>query len=273
MTRANAEVALTTAERKLKEAEQTARELQSNLDNLSSHANSTQEGRSKLERENANLHTRVRALERELQSKTQAEGAALRQSQSESRHRRQPSDNISRIPALERDLAELRATSAQQASELQRTTDQLTRTREELVRVQNEKMATERRLQRQLADAQAALEEREEDLRMLKDAQGGEDAVARESDLLERLEEEEQRVAALESELARSAGSRKRDLNMLQSELDRTNRLLEVANERAAAAEDKLKELAGEREAAIHDRQQEQERLAEHMRASQRRIG
>ena len=43
---------------------------------------------------------------------------------------------------------------------------------------------------------------------MLREAQGGVDVAAREADLLERLEEEEKRVAALENELARSTGSR-----------------------------------------------------------------
>ncbi len=160
-------------------------------------------------------------------------------------------------------------------SELERTTEQLTRTRDELVKVQNEKTASERRLQKQLAETQATLEDREEDLRLLKDVQGGEDAVARESELLERLEQEEQRVAALETELSRSVGSRKRDLVMLQDELDRATRLLEDATEKAAVAEDKLASFAREREAALRERQylqQEHDRLSEHIQVAEARI-
>ncbi|KAI0720081.1 hypothetical protein C8T65DRAFT_568380 [Cerioporus squamosus] len=277
LTRANAEVALTTTERKLKESEQETLELQSTLHTLSARADSTSAGRSKLEQDNANLLTRIRALERELQNKTQSEEATLRQSQSSAsaRHRRQPSEVFSRVPILEKELAELRATSSQQASELQRTMEQLASTRNELVQVQNEKIASERRLQRQLAETQATLDDREEDLRMLKDARGGEDTAARESGLMERLEEEEKRIAALEDELARSSNSRRRDLSMLQDELARTTQLLEDARTQATTAEDRLSTFAEEREAALRDRQrleQEQEHLSQHLQEAEAKI-
>ncbi|RPD57111.1 hypothetical protein L227DRAFT_594892 [Lentinus tigrinus ALCF2SS1-6] len=277
LTRANAEVALTTAERRLKESEQETLELQSTLDTLSARADSTTAGHSKLEQDNANLHTRIRALERELQNKAQAEEAALRQSQSSSsaRYCRQPSEVFSRVPILEKELVELRAASSRQASELQRTVEQLSSTRSKLLQVQNEKIASERHLQKQLADTQAALDDRTEDLRVLRDARGGEDAVDRESNLLERLEEEEKRVAALENELARSAGSRKRDLAMLQDELDRTTQLLEDAKSQAATTEERLSVFAKEREAAFCDRrrlEQEQEYMSQHLQEAEAKI-
>ncbi|KAI1793127.1 hypothetical protein LXA43DRAFT_1180530 [Ganoderma leucocontextum] len=278
ITRANAEAALTTAERRLKESEQTALELQSTLDTLSCQANSTSLGRSKLEQDNAALQTRVRALERELQNKSQAEKAALSRSHgpSGSRSRRQsPTDDSFRIPALEKEAAELRTASTQQASELQRTTEQLTRARDQLVQVQNEKIATERQLERQLNAARAALEEREEDLRLLQDTRGGEDVAVREAGLLERLEMEEQRVAALEDQLARSAGSRKQDTAMLRDELDRTTQMLDDANAKLAAAESRLTQLFRDREAAHRDRdrlQRERDQLSENMRDAGARI-
>lgn len=261
----------------MKDSQQETLELQSTLDTLSVRADSTSAGRSKLEQDNANLQTRIRALERELQNKAQAEEVALRQSQSSAsvRHRRQPSEVFSRVPILEKELAELRATSSQQASELQRTTEQLTRTRDELVQVQNEKTASERRLQKQLVDTQAALDDREDDLRMLRDARGGEDVADRENNLLERLEEEEKRVAALENELARSAGSRKRDLAMLQDELHRTTQLLDDARVQAATTEEQLLLFAKERESALRDRQrmeQDQEYISQHLQEAEAKI-
>lgn len=278
ITRENAEAALTTTERRLKESEQTALELQSTLHTLSHQANSTSLGRSKLEQDNAALQTRVRALERELQNKSQAEKGAFSRSHdsSTSRSRTQsPPDDSFRIPALEKEVAELRATSTQQASELQRTTEQLTGARDQLVQVQNEKIATERHLERQLNAARAALEEREEDLQLLQDARGEEDVAAREAGLLERLEMEEQRVAALEDQLARSAGSRKQDSAMLRDELDRTAQMLDDANDKLTAAESRLTQLTRDREAAYRDRdrlQREHDQLSENMREAGARI-
>ncbi|KAI0334131.1 hypothetical protein GY45DRAFT_1319021, partial [Cubamyces sp. BRFM 1775] len=276
LTRQNAEVALTAAHRKLKDSEQSALELQSTIDTISSQSSSTLAGRSKLEQDNASLQARVRALERELQSKTHAEELALRQSQSASgrNRRRSSSESSFRIPALEKQLADLHVTSNQQAAELQKTTEQLTRTRDALVQLQNEKTAAEKRLRRELEEVRATLDDREEDLRMLREAQGGVDVAAREADLLERLEEEEKRVAALENELARSTGSRKRDLAMLQDELDRTTKMLEDATRKASEAEERLTELAREKEEALDERdrlEQERARLAENLQVANSR--
>ena len=274
VTRANAEAALASADERLKKTEHDVSALQATIDTLSHHASSSSAGRSKLEQDNTSLLTRIRALERELQNKSQAEEAALRQSQS-SRHRRQPSDTVFCAASLEREVAELRSRSVQQTSDLERMSEQLTRTRGDLVRLQNEKTVSERRLRRQLEETQAVLDEREEDLRLARDARGGEDTAAREAELLERLEEEEKRVSSLENELARSSGSRKRDIAMLQEELNRTGQLLEEANERATTAELKIAEFARGREAALHEYMQLQEdrnHLSEQIEAAQARI-
>ncbi|KAI8990618.1 hypothetical protein BD414DRAFT_577349 [Trametes punicea] len=273
LTRQNAEVALTTAHRKLKDSEQAALELQSTVDTLSCHANSTSIGRLNLEQENAALRKRVRALERELQSKTRAEELALRQSHDQSastRHRRRSSSESSiRIPVLEKEIADLRTTSIQHATELQKTTEQLARTRDALVQLQNEKTAVEKRLRRELEEVKATLDDREEDLRLLRDAQGGEDMAAREVELMQRLEEEEKRIATLEDALARSSGSRRRDLTMLQDELNRTTKLLEDANKKSSEAEERLMQLLREKEEVLNQRnnlEEERARLAERLR-------
>ena len=208
VNRANAEAALTAADERLKESQQEASSLQATIDILSSRADSTLAGQSKLQQDNASLSSRVRALESELQNRAKAEEVALRQSQpSSAKHRRQPSDTGFRTAALEKEVAELRTKSTQQASELDRISQNLTRARNDLVRVQNEKTASERRLQKQLEEAQAALEDQEEDLRLARDVRGGADAAAREAELLERLEEEEKRVATLENELQGHQGA------------------------------------------------------------------
>ncbi|CDO73022.1 hypothetical protein BN946_scf185007.g76 [Trametes cinnabarina] len=263
-TRQNAETALTTTQRKLKDSEKVAQELQSTIESLSTHANSTSAGHSKLEQDNAALQTRVRALERELQSKTHAEELVLLQSQSASarQRRRSSSESSFRVSALEQEVADLRANSVQQAEELQKASDQLTRSRDAFVQLQNEKTAMEKRLHKELEQVQAALADREDDLRILRDSRGGEDMAAREAELLERLEEEEKRVAVLENELARSSGSRKRDLAMLQDELDRATMLLEDANNKAGETEARLAVLLREKEAALDERNQMEQEYA-----------
>ncbi|KAI9057754.1 hypothetical protein FKP32DRAFT_1323349 [Trametes sanguinea] len=273
LTRQNAEVALNSAHRKLKDSEKVAAELQSTIDSLSSQANSTSAGQSKLAEDKAALQTRVRALERELQSRAHAEELALRQSQSASarQRRRSASESSFRVPALEKEVADLRATSSQQAEDLQKANEQLTRTRDSLVQLQNEKAAMEKRLRSELEEIRTTLDDREEDLRLLRDSRGGEDMAAREAELLERLEEEEKRVAVLEGELARSTGSRKRDLTMLQDELERTTKLLEDAKCKAAEAEERLAELTREKEEALNERdrmEQEYGRLMERLGAA-----
>ncbi|KAL7285505.1 hypothetical protein ACG7TL_000606 [Trametes sanguinea] len=273
LTRQNAEVALNTAHRKLKDSEKVAAELQSTIESLSSHANSTSAGQSKLVEDYAALQTRVRALERELQSKAHAEELALRQSQSASarQRRRSSSESSFRLPALEKEVADLRATSSRQAEELHKANEQLTRARDSLVQLQNEKTAMEKRLRSELEEVRSTLDDREEDLRHLRDSRGGEDMAAREAELLERLEEEEKRVAVLEGELARSSGSRKRDLSMLQDELERTTKLLEDANNKAAEAEERLAEMVREKEGALNERdrmEQEYGRLMDRLGAA-----
>lgn len=116
-------------------------------------------------------------------------------------------------------------------------------------------MASEKRFKRELEDMQSQLQEREEDMRSLQ-GRGGDDAAAREHSLLERLEDEEQRVAALQSELAHSAGSHKRELALLQGELARTQSLLEDANAKADDWDWRMVELVSQKEDALNVRDQ-----------------
>lgn len=151
----------------------------------------------------------------------------------------------------------------------------LTQARDEVVRLQNAKTASERQLRRQLEEAQATLEDREEDLRMTRNADAGVDAAAREAQLLERLDEEEKRVALLESELARSAGSRKQNLALLQDELSKTTESLEGAKDKVASVEGQLAVVVSERDTIRRNHrclQQEHGRVVESLRVTQERI-
>ncbi|KZT72868.1 hypothetical protein DAEQUDRAFT_550302 [Daedalea quercina L-15889] len=264
-TRQNVDAALATTQQKLKAAEQTSRELEATLDSLSKGMQSTTTQKGSLEADNASLKAKVRTLQAELAVKEQAEQSTLCQSRSAAtgtRGRpRSSSVNNFRVTALEREATDLQSRLAKQATELRETKSQATRLQETLVQRENEIIAVERQLHRELDAMRNELEERQEELRILQGS-GSTDAAAREAELLERLEDEEQRVAMLEAELKRSSGaSNKRELMMLQSEVQRTLDLLQDEKKKVAAAETRFVELVADKEAALDERDQASEEV------------
>ena len=110
ITRANTELALNTANERLKASEQTAREYQTVIDKLSASADSSSADRFKLEQEIQSLNLRIRELQGEVRVKEQLEQALLRQSQStsgkENRGRRRSSSvSTFKVTALEQELS------------------------------------------------------------------------------------------------------------------------------------------------------------------------
>ncbi|OCH89537.1 hypothetical protein OBBRIDRAFT_778313 [Obba rivulosa] len=263
LTRSNIETALNTAQQKIKDMEQSARELQSTLDSAASHANTSYADKDRLQRENAALQARVRELQMEADARQRHEQALLSQSQSsklnKSRSRRRSSSVSSfRVSALEQEASELRAVNSQQAAELTSVKDRLAQTHNALIRMENEKIAVEKTLRKEIAYVQAALEEKEDECRALCEARGGEDTAEREQRLLERLEEEEERVAALEKELSRNTGGQRRDVEMLKGELQRTQELLSEERKNVQEGETRMIELVAEKEEALDERDRAQ---------------
>ncbi|KZT08687.1 uncharacterized protein LAESUDRAFT_648603 [Laetiporus sulphureus 93-53] len=256
MTRQNTEVALAAAQNKLKEAEQATQELYGTIHSISTNAGASSEDKARLEKENTTLHARVRALQSEIAAREQAEQPLLRRSQPQpSNSRRSSGSTTLRLAALERENSELQACVSQQASELLDARNRLSRAQDSLVGKENEKHAMEKRLQQQLDEVQAELKEQQDELKALQ-GRGGEDAAQRETDLLERLEEEETRIAALEKELTRSMESRKKELSLLQKELDRSTVLLKNGTKKLEKAEAQIIQLMDEKEEGLAQRKE-----------------
>ncbi|KAH9947112.1 hypothetical protein B0H21DRAFT_363927 [Amylocystis lapponica] len=266
LTRQNTEGALTAAHQKFKSQEQTTRELNVHLESLSSHANNSSSDKAKLERDNAALQARVRELQLEAQAKEQREQAFLRHSQSAAANssttrggrRRSSSVSTFRVTALEHEASDLRTLSGQQSSEIRVLTERLAHAQQALVQAENEKMATERRLHRQLEEVQASLEEREEDLKAMRQMGEGADVAMREAGLLERLEDEEGRVAALETQLAHANANHRREATMLTNELERMQQLLADEKKKVLESEPRMIDLISEKEEAFDEREQAQ---------------
>lgn len=225
LTRQNVEAALAATQQSLKASEQTTQELYSTLDTLSSRAESSGADKLKLERDNLSLHQRVRELQMEIAAKETTEQTQLRHSQTNrnagARGRpRSSSVSTFRVTALEREVAESNTRSNKQAMELRDARNRLASTQADLVRLENEKVAIERRLNKQLQEVEAERDTYKDELNAMQE-KGGDDAAAREENLLERLGDEERRVVALEDELARSAGKHGKELALVQGELYR----------------------------------------------------
>ncbi|GBE77563.1 hypothetical protein SCP_0104410 [Sparassis crispa] len=278
-TRQNTDSAFALVQKKLKNSEQAARELQATVDMLSSHADSSSTDKVRLERDNDDLRTLVRQLRMEVDARQQREEAQLRRSESATTtkvqcRRRSSSVSTFRTSALEQETSELRLKNAQQVSEITTLSDRLARSQTTLVQVENEKIAMERRLHRQLQEMQAVLEEREEELK-ISSGLGGQDAAERESRLLERLEEEEERAVSLQAQLERITATYRSDMAVVTDQLNRTQRQLEEKETRVQDCDSRLLELAAEKESTLEEQGQSGRMIADlqmHIQALESRI-
>lgn len=266
-TRQNIEAALTSTQQKLKTSEQRSNELEGILDSLSRGIQSTQTQKGSLETENNSLKGKVKVLQAELAAKEQVEQATLRHGRSaipgpRGRPRSSSAHNF-RVTALERESSDLQTRLTQQATELRDAKNQATQLQGTIIQRENEMVAMERRLRKELNDMREELEEKQDELRMLQGS-GSADTAAREAELLERLDEEERRVGMLEAELKRCSGaSSKREVAMLQSEVQRSLDLLQEERAKVTQVEARLVELVADKEAALDERDQASEEVGQ----------
>lgn len=106
-----------------------------------------------------------------------------------------------RITTLELDVTELRSELIRRDAEMEHITQKLCRAQDNRNKADNERVAAERMWRAQVEALRAALEEKEEELLFMKE-QG--DDGSREEELLKRIEEDEAKIAALET-MARGA--------------------------------------------------------------------
>nr|GAT57459.1 predicted protein [Mycena chlorophos] len=267
----NAAAALFSAQQQLKEHEKERRGLELNLTSMSHTSDSTNARILKLEKEKSTLENRVRELQTEIIQHSPAPTATPARSRAPSR-RRSSSVSDARVNTLEQELKDTRVSLAQKDTELRTTSTRLAQAQSDLFRVENEKIAGDKRLaqaqsdlfrvenekiagdkrfQTQLADLRAELQERDGELEYLREQQGG----CREDELLQRIDEDETKIAALE-----------RQLDEASREHDRLRQQLQEASDRVLEAEDRNIELVAEREEALGEMQGQIDQLSEVIR-------
>ncbi|CCM03743.1 uncharacterized protein FIBRA_05889 [Fibroporia radiculosa] len=282
LTRQNIELTLHAIQQKFAGSERSLQELQSAFDAVSSQSDHMEAEQLKTQTENTTLQRRILDLQQALAAKEQSEQILLRESRSSaasatSNRNRQRSSSITKmhIASLEQEVSDANTRMVKHATELSDARDRLARAQEAVVRLENEKMAMEKQWMRRVQEMETKLGEHEDDLRALRQS-GGADAAAREESLLERLNDEERRVMALESELSRSSTSHERELSLVRAELERTQRILEEEYLRTQTAEGRLIDLVGEKEEALDelDRTREQaQQLQREFELATKRLG
>lgn len=241
----NAEKSLLTANAKLRESELAERELQSHLEVLSNRHDTAKEGNSKLEKEKKALEARVGELDTEVRRLTVPTSAIPRKGRARSSS--VSNGNGKNNNAFEQELSDTRALLTAKESNLRSASDKLARVQTDLVQAQNEHLATEKRFKRQVGELEASLEEKEDELAMLR-AEQGDGGREREEELMKRVEEDEAKILALE----RLAGDGQK-MASVRATLDRTEKLLKAEIKRVEAAEKRCMEVVQEREEILDE--------------------
>jgi predicted nucleic acid-binding Zn-ribbon protein len=206
------EIALRQAEDKIKSQERDAIELETALQRLSSSADGSKADYIKLQAENSKLEIRVRELQANID---QLASTPVTPAPSRSRLPRPRSSSLSniRVSTLEQQLEELQNASTRKDGELRATQEKLGRAERDLTRLQNERMALEKAFQTREAALEGAIEEKNEELEYLR-TQAVPEAQAREQELLDRIEEDEAQLAALQHMVEKMETDAKRNARM-----------------------------------------------------------
>lgn len=231
--RQNAELTNRSAVEKAKQEEVTRRELEQALESISSRDTSSNAVISNLRNEKVALERRMWELEANLQQVITAA--------TPKRKGRARSSSLSdvRITALERDLGDSQASVAELRAELDKARERLRRSEEDLCRAENDKTVLERRTTDEIKNLQRAIASKDEEIMQLS---GGVDpglAQQREEELIQRVEDEEAKVLALERLLSET-----RNVKAVESALQK-------AEKRLAAETNKVRGLE-ERNVALH---------------------
>ncbi|EAU92541.2 hypothetical protein CC1G_06552 [Coprinopsis cinerea okayama7 len=194
LTRQNLETALTTATKEYKESDLEIRNLQSILDSISHDSRSQQERYRQLQKERDTLQERVKELQTQMPQPSTEPAKRT--------HRRSSSLSSFRVTTLEQELRETKAALQKRDEELHIVKGKLSVATSDANRFENEKLALERSLSKKIRELEATLEEKEEEIQCLRDEGGNGD---RERELMDRIDEDEAKIAALESMLRNSS--------------------------------------------------------------------
>ncbi|KAF5385374.1 hypothetical protein D9615_001226 [Tricholomella constricta] len=239
----NVNQALVTARQTIKQKDVDVKELEASLESLSNLSDAHKSRADKLEQEKATLEARIRELQVTLPH-YYATPTTPGHRRADTRSRsRSSSPSRAKIMALEQELAQLRSALSQKDADVALANEKVSHTQEELIRVGNEKTALERRMTRQLAEVQASLQDKEEELRDMQGMIGNE---SRERELEQRIEEDEAKILALEQ-------SFRADETKLRKEMKDLAVKLKEESRRVAEAEDMHIELIREKEEVLDE--------------------
>ncbi|KAG2076967.1 hypothetical protein BDR04DRAFT_1089250 [Suillus decipiens] len=243
MASRNGEAALLAAQDKLKAEERAARELEATLDTMSCQSESARAQTFKLETEKRNMESRVRELERMLENTKPQPTANSRLPQRGGRPR---SSSVSsfRLPALERELNDAKVLLADKEKTLHDMEMKLARAQEDLVKTQNTQFSAEKAMQARIAELTSAIEDKDEELEVLKSSQGAGNAIEREEELLKRIDEDEVKIETLENLL------REQQSGPTQAAYDKLQRRLRAESEKLTCLETSVRELMREKKEA-----------------------
>lgn len=240
----NAQVALVVADGKVKAKDLEIRELQATLESLSYTSDEHQARCANLGRERKGLEMRVRELEANIR---QVNVPPVTPRQHISRPRSSSLSNF-RFTSLEQDLRDTRVSLSQKESELLCANQKLSQVQNELMRLDNEKRAMERNMNGQLKQLQGSLEEKEEELTLLREQQWDGGNGHREEELLKRIDEDDAKMTALEAMLRGV-----QDLTPLKDLLRDTEMQLKKERHRVEECLEREITLIQEKEEALND--------------------
>ncbi|GLB35826.1 hypothetical protein LshimejAT787_0301140 [Lyophyllum shimeji] len=225
----NLSQALAAAKESIKQKDLDTRDLQVNLESLSHLSDSHKSQADKLAKEKATLEARVRELQAtNNQTSVPPTTPGHRRPATRSRSR-SSSPSRARITALEQELVQARSLLSQKEADVLLANEKAARAQDELIRVGNEKIAVERQMTRRLAETQAALEEKEEELR---DLQGMLGNGNRERELEQRIEEDEAKMSAMEKSHRAEEAEWRRRVKELENEVEQQHHRLTEAEGR-----------------------------------------
>lgn len=197
-----------------------------------------------MERETAKLRSRIQDLEANLQLAAQS---------STTRHPPRPSPVFHPPEAVvSRRLADLQDTLRRRESDFAAANEKLRAVQAELAQAENENIASQRRYQKELDEIRSTLEDATDELEYLRAQSSGDDARAREEELLKRVEEEEAKVEALNLMIRQSEGGA-RKVQRAEEALRECERRLAAATRKVSNMEAAEVELVKEREEALDE--------------------
>ncbi|KAI6163916.1 hypothetical protein EDD17DRAFT_1476008 [Pisolithus thermaeus] len=231
ISRENVEHVLVATQEKFKAQERSTKELEATMDTLSQHSQSTNAERRALENEKIALQNRVRELQMLLQQhEAQAASSQL-------------NDCKVQLAVKEKDLCTLR--------------EKLARTQDDLLKAENMRISAEKASQKRVSELLSTLEAKEDEFKALKRDGTDGDAKEREAALLQRIDEDEAKIAALESMIKGSQAN-----GVSQSTYNRLQSRLKAESERLHRCEDSRTQLLAEKRELHEERDGIRQELA-----------